>query len=92
MANEWTDASIPPPDERCDCIVKLDDGSERMGNSCYDPHGKFVGWSLAWKMVYSGYPPTPDRELYQCKRCTDKHGALPTDPRIKPECSAGICK
>lgn len=63
-----------------------------MLNCCTCGRFMSVEPGASWKMVYSGYPPTPDRELYQCKNCTEKHGALPTDPRIRPECSAGICR
>lgn len=44
----------------------------------------------SWKMVYSGHPPTPDHEIYQCKTCTDKHGAFTPQHGIKPECSCGV--
>lgn len=46
----------------------------------------------AWKMVYSGYPPEPDHEAYQCKACTEKHGAFNPQHGIKPECSCGLFK
>jgi hypothetical protein len=44
----------------------------------------------AWKMVYTGHPPEPHGEIYQCKACTQKHGAFTPDYRIKPEASCGV--
>jgi hypothetical protein len=46
----------------------------------------------AWKMVYSGYPPTPDRELYKCEKCLSTNGAFEPDYRIRPEASCGLIK
>ena len=46
----------------------------------------------SWKMIYTGQPPTPDHEIYQCKKCTEENGLMPTDFRIKPECSVGFFK
>lgn len=43
-----------------------------------------------WKMVYSGHPPTPSHELYQCPKCTEAHGSFTPDPGIRPECSVGF--
>lgn len=54
--------------------------------------GKFMTCEpgASWKMVYNGYPPVPDREMYQCKTCTERHGTLPTQHGIKPEASSGV--
>jgi hypothetical protein len=43
-------------------------------------------------MIYSGHPPTPDREIYQCRKCTVEHGPLEPQPGIKPEASCGEFK
>lgn len=43
----------------------------------------------SWAMVYSGFPPTPDREVFRCKSCTDLHGPLHAQAGIK-ETEAGI--
>ena len=44
----------------------------------------------SWKMVYSGYPPTPDHEDFQCVTCTETHGPLQTQSGIRPEFGAGV--
>lgn len=44
----------------------------------------------AWKMRYSGYPPTPDEELYKCKRCVATDGPFTPQHGIKPEASCGL--
>jgi hypothetical protein len=44
----------------------------------------------SWKMVYTGYPPMPDHEELQCKRCTQKHGPLQGQAGIKPQYAAGV--
>lgn len=46
----------------------------------------------SWQMVYSGHPPTPDHERFQCKSCTEKHGPLTSQDGIRPECGAGVFK
>jgi hypothetical protein len=46
----------------------------------------------AWKMIYSGWPPEPDREITRCLRCVKRYGPFDPDPRIRPECSCGIFK
>ena len=54
--------------------------------------GRFMACErgASWRMVYSGYPPTPDREEYRCKRCTKKYGKPDPQHGIKPEASCGI--
>lgn len=54
--------------------------------------GRFFRHELgvSWKMVYSGHPPTPDHEIYQCKNCTLEYGPLEPQHGIKPECSTGV--
>jgi DNA-directed RNA polymerase subunit RPC12/RpoP len=47
---------------------------------------------VAWKMVYSGWPLTPDREIYRCTRCTEKLGEFHPQHGIKPEFSCGLVK
>lgn len=46
----------------------------------------------AWRMVYSGWPPSPDHEDYRCKRCVEKFGAFTPQSGIKPEASCGVFK
>lgn len=46
----------------------------------------------AWRMVYTGHPPTPDREVYRCKTCVDKWGPFDAQHGIKPEASCGLFK
>lgn len=46
----------------------------------------------AWRMVYSGYPPEPDREVFRCKKCVTAYGAFQVQHGIKPEASCGIFK
>lgn len=43
----------------------------------------------SWKMKYSGYPPTPDEEIYRCFTCTEKYGTFIPQSGIKPEFSCG---
>lgn len=45
---------------------------------------------VAWQMVYSGYPRTPDREIYRCKRCVAVFGEFIPQSDIRPEYSCGI--
>ena len=40
---DWVSATTPPPDERA-CIVRMSDGTERLGNACYGPTGELDGW------------------------------------------------
>jgi hypothetical protein len=47
---------------------------------------------VAWKMVYSGYPPTPDREIFKCRKCTEANGQFAPQHGIRPECSCGVQK
>ena len=55
---------------------------------CYDC-GKFCT-PRAWKMVYSGWPPTPDREIVRCQACFSKNGPFMPQDGIRPECSCGL--
>ena len=48
------------------------------------------GPGSAWKMIYSGYPPTPDREISRCKKCVETYGPFYPDLGIKPEYSCGL--
>lgn len=48
------------------------------------------GPGSAWRMVYSGAPPTPDREITRCRRCVEQHGPFQPQFGIKPEYSCGI--
>lgn len=45
---------------------------------------------VAWKMIYSSYPPTPDHEIYRCKACVDTHGPFTPQRGIRPEASCGV--
>jgi hypothetical protein len=47
---------------------------------------------VAWRMVYTGHPPEPDREIYKCRKCVEKNGPFAPQDGIKPECSCGIMK
>jgi hypothetical protein len=44
----------------------------------------------SWRMVCSGYPPTPDHDEIRCKVCTEKYGPLQAQAGIKPEYGAGV--
>jgi hypothetical protein len=44
----------------------------------------------SWKMVCSGWPPTPDHDVIRCRSCTEKHGPLQPQAGIRPEYGAGI--
>lgn len=46
----------------------------------------------AGMLRYSGHPPTPDRELYRCKNCVEKHGPFTPQHGIKPEASCWLFK
>lgn len=46
----------------------------------------------AWKMLYSGSPPTPDEEIYKCAECLKTNGEYKPQDGIKPESSCGIMK
>lgn len=54
--------------------------------------GRFMSCKpgTAWKMVYSGSPPMPDREIYRCLKCVAKHGPFTPQSGIKPEASCGL--
>jgi hypothetical protein len=56
--------------------------------------GRFMTYQsgAAWKMVYSGHPPTPDCEIYKCKRCVEAEGPFEPQTGIRPEMSCGICQ
>jgi hypothetical protein len=45
---------------------------------------------VAWKMVYSGFPPEPDHEIYRCADCVAKVGEFSPSAGIKPEFSCGV--
>lgn len=53
-----------------------------------DSCGKFCK-PVEWQMVYSGYPPEPDEEIYRCKRCVDKYGSFVPQDGIVPKFSCG---
>lgn len=59
-----------------------------------DACGRFmrVIAGAAWKMLYSGHPPTPDREVYRCKKCVDRLGPFLPQSGIRPEASCGVVK
>ena len=44
----------------------------------------------SWAMIYSGHPPTPDREISRCLACTKACGPLTAQIGIVPEFGAGI--
>lgn len=43
--------------------------------------GRFMEYKIgvAVKMTYSGYPPTPEEEIYRCVSCVDTYGGF--DPQ-----------
>lgn len=43
-----------------------------------DSCGRFarIEPGASFGMSYSGWPPTPERELFKCKRCSTAHGPL----------------
>ena len=45
-----------------------------------------------WKMVFSGYPPSPDREIFICDACVQKFGPFEAQLGIKPDASCGYLK
>jgi len=45
-----------------------------------------------WRMVFSGYPPSPDREIFICDACVQKFGPFEAQPGIKPDASCGYLK
>ena len=57
-----------------------------------DDCGRFFSAALgyAWMLVYSGVPPTPDREIFRCSNCIEKAGPYLPQSGIKPEYSCGI--
>lgn len=54
--------------------------------------GKFMVCKpgAAWRMIYSGHPPTPDREIFRCARCVERHGPFEPQSGIRPEASCGV--
>lgn len=44
----------------------------------------------AWKMVYSGAVPTPDREIYKCAKCFEEIGPFMPQHGIVPKFSCGV--
>ena len=42
---DWTPATTHPSEDVYDVMVRMSDGSERIGNACFDPRtGEFDGW------------------------------------------------
>lgn len=59
---------------------------------CHDC-GRFMRTTtpgVAWKMLYSGYPQEPDREIFRCVPCVEKLGEFLPQMGIKPEYSCGV--
>ena len=58
---------------------------------CHDC-GRFsrMGPGSAWKMVYSGFPHEPDREIMRCAPCVTKIGPFEPQIGITPESSCGM--
>lgn len=54
--------------------------------------GKFFSMQqrYAWKMVYSGYPQTPDEEIFMCYKCLGSGSGFTPQEGIKKEFSCGI--
>lgn len=48
------------------------------------------GPGSAWKLVHSGHPPMPDREITRCRKCVEKVGPFVPQSGIRPECSCGV--
>ena len=46
----------------------------------------------AWRMVYSGWPPQPDREVTRCVKCVAKHGAFEPQHGIVAKYSCGVVR
>lgn len=59
-----------------------------------DKCGRFHdhGPGSAWKVVYGGFPPTPDHELTRCRQCVERYGAFVPQHGIKPEFSCGLVR
>ena len=57
-------------------------------DACGRFHGQTKGAS--WAMRYSGWPPTPDREVFRCAPCTARLGPLEAQSGIRPEMAAGV--
>lgn len=57
-----------------------------------DTCGRFMQCcaGASWAMIYSGHPPTPDREIFRCVSCTQEHGPIPPQSGIRPEYAAGV--
>jgi len=58
----------------CDCCGRFHDHGP--GSAC--------------KMVYSGWPPTPDREITRCRACVEKYGPFNPQSNIDPKYGCGI--
>lgn len=70
-----------------DGVRRWDDGEEE-DMKCVDC-GRFCA-PVEWKMIYSGSPPEPSREVYKCEACVNKHGSFGPQCGIKPERSCGV--
>ena len=73
-------------------MAETSDRSKTTLPKCHDC-GRFMRTTkpgVAWKMVYSGYPPGPDREIFRCVPCVEKFGTFIPQSGIKPEHSCGV--
>lgn len=63
-----------------------------MGNC--DCCGRFhdYGPGSAWKMVFSGWPLTPDNEKTRCRLCVAKFGEFMPQDGVRPQDSCGVVK
>ena len=61
------------------------------GIKCHDC-GRFIRiqTGTAWKMLYSGYPPSPDHEIFRCVPCVEKLGEFTPQHGIVPKYSCGV--
>lgn len=56
-----------------------------MQCKCYTC-GKFCK-PIEVQLIYSGYPLSPDKEIFRCQKCIDKYGSFKPQVGIKPEYS-----
>lgn len=63
---------------------------DRYPVKCFDC-GKFCK-PAAWKMLYSGVLPEPDREIFKCQKCLNKNGMFEVQSHIEPKYSCGLFK